>query len=224
MPNQRCDNRPEDVSLEVFLKEAPKGSACFVFFFRKRQGPRIDVRVFLDDVWMRVMLNVVFFSPIIHRKARKQRERQGSKGQVACLRFASRRVNPFVADHGDGGGDQAGDWEKNQPPLQGEVDVCGVQQTDDGQQNQNLGPGFGCWFVQQPLFLQFFAQFCHWMCSHLHHQRSRRYPRHGLEPKKVVFPPTPIQAIRGVGNSNDATRCTAASNDNSWRSEGSHER
>jgi len=83
-------------------------------------------------------------------------------------------MNAFVADHGDGGGEQAGEREQQQPPFEREGDVRGIQAADNGEQDDDFRPRFGRGLVQKAFFLQLFPQICHRMCSHLRHQRTRR--------------------------------------------------
>ena len=172
--DQRCDDGPENVGLNVFLEEPAESTAGEVLFFRERQRPRVNVGILFDDVWVCVVLDVVFFAPVIHRQTGEQREGYRGQRQVTCFGLASRRVDAFVANHGDGGGEQARQREKHEPPLEREIDVSSVQTTHHAQENQNLRPGLGGGLVKQPLFLQFFSKIGHRMCSHLHHQRSGR--------------------------------------------------
>ena len=157
MAHERCDDGPEDVGLEVLLEESTHGSAGQVFLLGEREWPRVDVGVLLKHVWMGVVLYVVFFPPVVHGQPREQRESKRSKRDVACLGFACGRVNAFMADHGDGGRDQSGQWEEKETVLQRQENVCGVQNTNNGHQSDEFCPRFRGGFVQKPLVLEFFA-------------------------------------------------------------------
>ena len=63
----------------------------------------------------------------------------------------------FVANHGDGGRDQSGQWEEKETVLQRQENVCGVQNTNNGHQSDEFCPRFCGGFVQKPLVLEFFA-------------------------------------------------------------------
>ena len=52
-------------------------------------------------------------------------------------------MNAFVADHGDGGGEQAGEREQQQPPFERKGDVGDIQATNNGEQDDDFRPRFG---------------------------------------------------------------------------------
>ena len=140
MAHERGDNGPKHVGLEIFLEKPTDGAAGLVFFLREGEGPRMNVRVLFHDVWVSVVLHVVLFSPVIHRKARKKRESQRCKCDVACFGFTCRGMNTFVANHGDGGGDQPGQRKKDQSPFEREHDMCCVQKSNHHHQCDEFGP------------------------------------------------------------------------------------
>ena len=126
-----------------------------------------------------------------------------------------------MADHGNGGGDQSREWKQHETPFEREIDMGSIQTAHDGHQHQQFGPGFSRRLVQKTSFLQFFSQFCHWMCTHLHHQRTKRsHLGQQVEPKKVVFYSTPDMPIHTMLAANEFTRRTIASNDISSISDG----
>jgi len=88
VPDQRRDDRPKHVRLQVLLEELPWLAARVVFLFRERQRPRVDVGVSANDIGVRMVLNVVLVTPIFHGKTGKQRERQRCKRKVAGFRLA----------------------------------------------------------------------------------------------------------------------------------------
>ena len=89
MANKWGDDGPKNVGLEVLLEEPTEATARFIFFLGKGKWPRMDVGVFLDNVGVGVVLDVVFLTPIIHRQSREQWESEGCKRDVACFGFAS---------------------------------------------------------------------------------------------------------------------------------------
>ena len=94
----------------------------------------MDVRVLFEYIRVSMMFHVVLLAPVVHREPGKQWERQGSDGDVASFRLARRRMDPFMANHGDRGGDQTGEWEQQQSIFQREEDVSRVQRSNHDQQ------------------------------------------------------------------------------------------
>ena len=79
-----------------------------------------------------------------------------------------------MTDHRNGRREQGGYRKKEKTPLQRKHDVGCVQKTNDDQEGDQFRPRLGRWFLEEAFFLQLLAEFCHWMCTHVHHQRQRR--------------------------------------------------
>lgn len=62
-----------------------------------------------------------------------------------------------MADHGNGGGDQPGQWKKDEPPLERKHDVGRIEESDHNEKSDEFGPGFRRWLVKESFGLQLFA-------------------------------------------------------------------
>lgn len=114
-------------------------------------------------------------------------------------------MNAFVTDHGHRCRQQSGHGQEEQANLEREGDVCGVQPAKDRQEDDDFGPRFGRWFVEQTFLLQLFPKIRHWMCCHELDLLWVLSSTHAVLHIKVVFGRT-LNAVKCNGVVGDASK------------------